>query len=186
MGNVARTGRAPARGTVTRAPDFVEPVVGWRMWYALEDSDTRHLSSIVHKTAWPQRAPLVAACRKIRFSFRPRKRRRHDAPAEDCTCGIYAAGVWMLRAYLPAHISWLEHPPVLGQVSLWGTVCEHEHGWRATFAYPKRLYVPVAGIGARRASLILEDLRAYGVPVSPLESATVDDVLEELTTLTSV
>jgi len=28
---------------------------------------------------------------------------------------------------------------VVGSVSLWGTVVEHERGWRAQFAYPARL-----------------------------------------------
>jgi hypothetical protein len=31
---------------------------------------------------------------------------------------------------------------VRGEVFLWGTVVEHEHGWRAQFAYPKSLHLP--------------------------------------------
>jgi hypothetical protein len=30
-----------------------------------------------------------------------------------------------------------------GEVNLWGTVVEHEQGWRAQFAYPKNLYLPL-------------------------------------------
>ena len=33
--------------------------------------------------------------------------------------------------------------PVVGRVSLWGVVHEHEHGWRASCAYPISLFVPV-------------------------------------------
>ena len=29
-----------------------------------------------------------------------------------------------------------------GEVYLWGTVVEHELGWRAQFAYPKTLFLP--------------------------------------------
>jgi hypothetical protein len=30
---------------------------------------------------------------------------------------------------------------IYGEVSLWGTVVEHELGWRAQFAYPKSLFL---------------------------------------------
>jgi len=35
-------------------------------------------------------------------------------------------------------------PPVAGTVSLWGTVIEHERGWRGRFAYPSRLLLVCA------------------------------------------
>ena len=56
---------------------------------------------------------------------------------------------------------------VRGEVFLWGTVVEHEHGWRAQFAYPKSLHVPsdilpatLAEIRSRFRSLV-----AYGCEI---------------------
>src|SRR5204862_488512 len=46
---------------------------------------------------------------------------------------------------------------ILGEVVLWGHVVETEAGWRASHAYPARLYVPDAEIAAA--------LAAYSVPV---------------------
>ena len=30
---------------------------------------------------------------------------------------------------------------VVGQVSMWGCILEHDRGWRSSHAYPKHLYV---------------------------------------------
>ena len=37
------------------------------------------------------------------------------------------------------HLRRTRCPAVLGRVALWGRVIEHEHGYRARFAYPQRL-----------------------------------------------
>jgi hypothetical protein len=50
---------------------------------------------------------------------------------------------------------------VLGEVSLWGRVIVHEHGYRAAFAYPKRLFVPMHYQGGR--DIVNELRRSYGV-----------------------
>jgi preprotein translocase subunit YajC len=54
-----------------------------------------------------------------------------------------------------------------GEVNLWGTVVEHEHGWRAQLAYPRALFLPVdifpytlAAIQSRLRRLI-----AYGADI---------------------
>ena len=53
-------------------------------------------------------------------------------------------------------------PAVLGRVALWGRVIEHEHGYRARFAYPQRLrlicqfcfWQEPGGVHARRRLLV--------------------------------
>lgn len=62
----------------------------------------------------------------------------HTAPEESCSCGVYASDSPLAAA------SFITGPeqPVIGRVSLWGTVVECEHGWRAACAYPAALYVP--------------------------------------------
>ena len=164
------------------APDYVEPVVGWRMWYAVEHGATTSLSSVVQRTLWPCGAPLVAVCRGFRVRVWPFNR-SHDAPAAGCNCGIHAANVATLRTYLPERFAWTDLVPVVGRVSLWGLVYEHERGWRAALAYPQCLFVPVAELGRSRAAQMLSDLRRYGVPVRPVDGSTADAVIDEVSAL---
>ena len=58
---------------------------------------------------------------------------------------------------------------VFGSVALWGTVAEHEFGWRAERAYPIELVLPAGAFTRRRGASSLQavesDLAAYGVPL---------------------
>jgi len=149
------------------APDYVEPFEGWRVWRVVRVDGAFRLASIVQNTVWPASAELTAGCERFRL-FR-RRRRRHDAPDVDCECGIYAAvTLTQLRMYLADGLHGLSR--VLGQVALWGTVVECERGFRASRAYPARLFVPDdAGRPWRvSATEVALGLCAYGVPVEPL------------------
>jgi hypothetical protein len=168
---------------VIGAPDYVEPVLGWRMWYAVDHGGPTRLSSVVHTTVWEPGLPLVATCRRIRIPLWPFGRGRHDAPGADCRCGIYAATVSTLRSYLPEQLAWTQLVPVVGRVALWGVVQEHEHGWRASFAYPQSLFVPVAELGPGRARRLLADLDLYGVPVYAVDGGSADAVIDEVESL---
>jgi len=168
------------------APDYVEAVVGWRMWYAVEEGSAVRLSSVIHRTLWPRAAPLVAACRCLRVPLWPFARPRHEAPAADCRCGIHAASIGMMRTYLPEQLQWTKLVPVVGRVSLWGVVHEHERGWRATFAYPESLFVPTEELDPRRARRVLDGLRRYEVPVLSVTGSTADDVVDAVSQLAAV
>jgi hypothetical protein len=57
-------------------------------------------------------------------------------------------------------------------VALWGEVVEGERGWRASHAYPTRIYVPLrAGSDHQEVNDIALDLAVYGVPVEVLDCA---------------
>jgi hypothetical protein len=64
---------------------------------------------------------------------------------------------------------------VIGRVSLWGSVVECARGWRASHAYPERIYVPTRSLdrswtlAAGDVALALTD---YGVPVELLDGGT--------------
>jgi hypothetical protein len=58
----------------------------------------------------------------------------HEPPQTDCTCGVYAA-----KTIEHLHQCGYKKFGIHGEVYLWGTVVEHERGWRAQFAYPKCL-----------------------------------------------
>ncbi|MCR4340277.1 MAG: hypothetical protein NUW01_10380, partial [Gemmatimonadaceae bacterium] len=77
----------------------------------------------------------------------------HDAPHENCACGIYAATDEATpREYLPLDRA------VYGKVKLWGRVIPGSKGLRAEFAYPSEFHVPKG---------LADDptLKAFGVPI---------------------
>jgi hypothetical protein len=79
----------------------------------------------------------------------------HEAPAAGCLCGIYA--------YKNAvQLDHSDKPYAAGEVYLWGRIIEHETGYRAEFAYPKRLTIVDGGAQASRIADALS--LAYGVP----------------------
>jgi hypothetical protein len=69
---------------------------------------------------------------------------------------------------------------VIGTVSLWGDVVECERGWRAAFAYPSRLFVPLGFPGAAEQAVGLAD---YGVPVELVDTLNLVDALDQVAEL---
>lgn len=131
-----------------RAPDYVSPIVGHRVW----QSDAAGLKSL-NGVSWKSGEPLTAQCRTHGC---------HESPRPNCTCGIYASkSLDHLRrlGYTESRIH--------GEVCLWGTVVEHEDGWRAQFAYPKKFVVPLSMVpfGIRRAEPWVAKLAAYGCDI---------------------
>jgi hypothetical protein len=107
-------------------PDYISPIVGWRVWRW----DVSGLKSLNGKR-WSPRQPLAAKCGAGRAHD------AHEPPQTDCTCGVYAA---KSREHLRQF--GYERHGIHGEVHLWGTVVEHEFGWRSQFAYPKALFLP--------------------------------------------
>lgn len=142
------------------APDFIEPVVGWRLWLPVETHAGVRLQSIFHRTAWLPCEALRAVCLARRPP--PPLRRllhccEHMAPDARCCCGVHAGRPdWLLD-----HLRGSPGRYVIGRVLLWGRVVECESGWRAELAYPERLYVAAAD----NAPSIASGLSAYLVPV---------------------
>jgi hypothetical protein len=161
-----------------RAPDYIEPVVGWRMWCTVGDDEGTVLRSVNRRTVWPRGTALVADCLRSRIHLW-RRSDAHAAPGPECRCGIYASDIALLRAYLAEWLVWGGCVPVLGTVSLWGRVFEHERGWRAQCAYPQHLFVPVVEAAPEQALSAAQDLAAYGVPVSLVAATTLDTVLHD-------
>jgi hypothetical protein len=125
----------------------IEPIVGLRSFYV--DPETMQLVSF-NGFAWPHREPLEALCNENLFAD-------HDAPHEDCVCGIYA---WKHNDEIDRTAG-----NVFGDVYMWGDVLICDEGYRAQLAYPKSLTLK-----AVKATRVLERLRdglavAYGVPV---------------------
>ena len=154
-------------------PNSVEPLQAWRLW-AIEDvRGSARLRSLYRRCIWPAGVPVAARCYARRF--RLWRRSPHEAPVETCSCGIYAVeaegirGLWR-NSEVPPGFSL-----VIGSVSLWGAVVECEHGWRASFAYPRELFVPCLGPDQDQTAAGLAD---YGVPVEVLDARTIGSALE--------
>ena len=107
-------------------PDSIEPIIGRRAW-GLARNDGRIRLCSARGTVWPEDEALEAACPQA-----------HTSPDEDCTCGIYALNESQPWPYYdftgPGYAVW-------GEVLLWGKVVEGGKGYRAQYAYAKRLYL---------------------------------------------
>jgi hypothetical protein len=166
---------------------FLAPDVGgtidawrvWRVWRGVRDG-VYVLGSAIKPTLWPARQPLLAECLRRRPLAWVRRKQRHAAPDAPCECGVYAVALEQLGLYLNGSSLQPDATRVVGQVALWGTVVECERGFRASHAYPLRIFVPSDVCGGRdRASELVDGLAAYGVPIELL-SAPRSGALEAL------
>jgi hypothetical protein len=163
---------------VRGAPDYCEPVVGWRSWRTVRRKGEVYLTSIFHRTRWPWGEPLAGACETWRLPWR--RHDRHAVPADDCVCGIYATTLNIACTYAPLLPSRMrEGYAVVGTVALWGEVAEHSHGWRASLAYPTELYL-VLPRGDAGTAEVAEWLERYDVPVATIRAGKRRDVVAAL------
>ena len=155
---------------MNEAPDFAAPFEAWRVWTVARRNGEYGLGSVVQHADWPVGEPLQAECLRRRGVIaRLRGTPRHGAPDVGCECGIYGAALKRIGQYVaeaPCH----GVARVIGRVALWGTVIECERGFRASHAYPVRIYVPVDAGDPWRVSWedIAVGLWRYGVPVEAL------------------
>jgi len=144
------------------APDGIEPIVGWRMWM-LRDNPRwwrRHVPAddwlrSFNGRVWVPGERMEAVC----FSPGLWQIFEHgEAPETRCHCGVYA--FQNIDPFMP-----MLHEPVFelvfGEVSLWGKIVVHQDGYRARYAYPKRLWVD-----KRFPDRLKLAISTYGVPVS--------------------
>ena len=109
-----------------KIPDYISPIVACRVWQWAATG----LKSLNGKP-WSPRKVLAAKCGAGKAHD------AHEPPHLDCTCGVYAAkSVEHLRQL------GYEGRGIRGEVHLWGTVVEHEFGYRSELAYPKALFLP--------------------------------------------
>lgn len=130
------------------APDYISPVVGYRVW----QWDATGLKSL-NGLGWYPGEAFTAECRTQGC---------RQAPQSNCTCGVYAAKT----LYHLRRIGYTQDR-FQGEVCLWGTVVEHEDGWRAQFAYPKNFIVPLSmvPIGMSSVESWLAKLAGYGCDI---------------------
>lgn len=102
----------------------IEPIVAWRTWALTghRDGTDLLLRPVAGRSRpWRPMQVVEAACKHSRL---------HSSPSVRCTCGLHGThALDILRR--------TRCPAVLGRVALWGRVIEHEHGYRAQYAYPQ-------------------------------------------------
>jgi hypothetical protein len=130
-------------------PDHISPIVAYRVW----QWDRLGLKSLNNEQWFPGSALKANTSRCAK---------EHAAPRDGCTCGVYAARDL-------AHLQEIGYARygVHGEVYLWGTVVEHQLGWRAQYAYPTSIVLPRNTIPFKmsEAESRLEPLLLYGVDI---------------------
>jgi hypothetical protein len=160
-GTAQRFLETPPRAAVQPTPDYTQCLTGYRRW--LIPKRDRRLRSLNEQFGdWPIRSALKATCYRS-DSWEPflGSNPKHDSPYQNCHCGIYAFKEASSLDFEPLGVDLWDVEIGWGIVDLWGRVIEHEHGWRAEFAYPRELWL-FNGAGEDVAAL-------YGVPVRVIE-----------------
>jgi hypothetical protein len=125
-----------------------EPIVAWRVWMLImEDSEPVSLRSVSYRIRWKPGRPTRAHCI---FNLKPRQAGmtyswQHAGESAPClahTCGVYALKYPAGLAEWGTHYANNMAVRVVGQVSLWGKVLEHELGYRAEYGYPLSFVPP--------------------------------------------
>jgi hypothetical protein len=155
-----------------------------------ETEEGWRLHSIHYGEPWPVRSELDAWCYRSRYVSASNSitHDRHAAPIKGCFCGIYGAKeLEQVRQYVVASHSGYAAVGdyahrVVGHVNLWGRVVECSQGFRASRAYPARLWLPTRRpdgktFDVERAALGLLD---YGVPTELLDAGTRYEIINQL------
>jgi hypothetical protein len=175
------------------APDLIEPLRVWRAWAVRETDEGWRLSSIHYRELWPVGGPVEAWCyRSSKLSAAQGiTHDRHLAPAVGCQCGVYGATeLERAREYLvPEHTGWESISVdaryvhrVVGLAKLWGRTVECAQGYRASYAYPARLWIPTRMPDGRPLDVeaLALDLLAYGVPVELVDAGARGAIVDHL------
>ncbi len=147
-------------------PDYISPIVGYRGW----TWDTKGLKSLCGQR-WHPGLALAARCRASavvgNIAGRIEADDSHEAPQAKCTCGVYAA-----KSLEHLRKNGYDRCGIYGEVCLWGTVVEHEWGWRAQLAYPKNLFLSPDALPFTLAEIWprLQALALYGSDIFVLDN----------------
>lgn len=153
-------------GALVNVPDYISPIIGYRIW--CWSPGLKRLLSLGGSEKWTPGQAMEALCRDPQYILAP----QHDTPVFDCECGIYAAksieelnrAGYTIPSFLFDRMSRATLPCVRGEVWLWGRVVEHEHGYRAQYAYPKSVEIPGCHY-VFNAKIDVRDIeKAYQVP----------------------
>jgi hypothetical protein len=128
-------------------PPESDPIVAYRCWKLVESSEgVPVLYSVVQDFCW--------------LPFEPAHGEVDANPDDPNSPENRHGGIYAYKSPEQLATYW-DVDCIAGAVNLWGSVLEHDEGYRAEFAYPKELWVNKEF----DATMILRLEEAYGVPV---------------------
>ncbi len=152
----------PGEGELGGVPDLIEPLRAWRVWRISILPFNHHriplLRSVILNTPWTPRQQVAA---EHSFDLGAKCR---GLVKSSCSCGVYAfkdprdAFTYLLS--VRDRLLEMSVDTALGSVSLWGKVVECERGYRAQYAYPHHIYLPVTA-----HHQVADVISEFGVPV---------------------
>ena len=98
----------------------------WRVWLSSERLSLHSVAAAPNLGEWQPLRPMEARCGYR--EMRPPACECDSCPSGDNKCGIYA--------YREAPSSVTHAMGIVGRVAMWGTVIEHQTGYRSQYAYP--------------------------------------------------
>lgn len=159
------------QGVLTDLGVIREPVIGFRDFVLRTSIDGPILMSR-NDHPWVYRKRMRALCASTN-SAQPFS--KHDAPNENCNCGIYAYSHPNDRNLQQKDVVW-------GEIAMWGDVLICPTGYRSQFAYPLNLFI--RDNGTRNVHYLAEELQdLYGVPcfvVADREGKTAQQIMGEM------
>lgn len=163
-------------------PDAITPVVGVRAWRVTKTlrKEDRLFSIYKQDVNWPIGRRLEAKCISpasiwgamaasswnaraalygIMVDDPVKKLPPHQAPFDNCTCGIYALNSELFVGEVKP---WM-NDAILGIVLMWGHILEGDRGYRSQYAKVVALWMDTAD--PERVDLISQMAEMYKVPV---------------------
>jgi hypothetical protein len=123
------------------------PIIAYRVWQVtLDDGEPQNLRSLTYKIRWKPLRPMRAHCLySMKPLVQPTPVWHH--PDEQCPCLRHTCGIYAMKdtENLESWGGTYDNPSLLrvvGRVSLWGKVLQHELGYRAEYAYPVSFVQP--------------------------------------------
>ena len=98
----------------------------WRVWMSSEGLSLHSVAAAPTLGEWQPLRPMEARCGYR--EMRPPACECESCPSDNNKCGIYA--------YREAPSTVTHAMGIVGRVALWGTVIEHQTGYRSQYAYP--------------------------------------------------
>lgn len=147
-------------------------VRGWRVWTVVETTAGLRLGSPLYTQLWLPAEPALATCKRDEDPFAEAVA-AHEPCSALCGCGFHAVRDPVdAFSYLRGRDERGTVGRILGEVTLWGHVLTGDSGWRATIAYPARLYTSDADLA--RALGVYDVAVESGACSSTFASSTTD------------